>query len=196
MKEKTIFLLVLVFLVFSGGCGGGVDTTRDFAMMENGREYRVLLDKPVGSIREQDVGFSTSNDYKIIFPLKKFNPMKARGFELTVDPEDVEIGEVMMSRAGDDNHKLRMNYYPSMGHKLSEGILLAYSSGMESGSLNVRFDVLEPRIGGRVKGTILNAVLYGYYEPVDTAEITKPDPPKKLEIYNFPFDTVFERSIF
>jgi hypothetical protein len=196
MKVKISFLKVFVFLVFFGGCGGNVDTTKDFAMLENGREYRVLLDRPVAGILEQESGYSTSYRFTVTFPLQKYNPMKARGFELTFDPAKVEIGKVIESRAGDSIDKPRIHYYPAMGHKLNEGILLAYSSGMETGSLRVRFDILEPSIGGRVKGTVLNAVLYGYYEAADTAEITKPDPPKKLEIYNFPFDAVFERSLF
>lgn len=195
MISVQIMILLIISLVFIN-CGGGVDKTKDFAMLMDDRAFDVELGNPDATIRESDVGYTDSQYFKITFPHQHINPMKNLGFELQFDPGEVEIGEVMYFSAGDKNYKFRMEYYPALGHKMNQGIMLAYSSGMEEGLLEVRFDKLEPQIGGTVKGVILHAVMYGYYESNDTAEIEKADPPKKLEIFNFPFNAKFRLSPF
>lgn len=200
MKNPKIMIPgILSLLIFSGiywNCSGTVDTTRDFAMVLNGREYKVALVPAKGFIREMDSGFTNSFAYTIMFPAKKFNRFDARGFELTFDPDVITVGEVIESTAGDSNYSFGVTYYPLVGHKMNEGILLEYSSRVETGDVKVRFDILEPTLGGRVKGTILKATLFGYFQEHDSMERSKPDDPKKLEIYNFVFDTTFERSMF
>ncbi|MCP4147042.1 MAG: hypothetical protein GY757_04755 [bacterium] len=190
-----VVVLVVVFLV-TGGCSGGVDTAQDFAMKYNDGRYSVELTDPVAGISEQEAGLSGTYHFTITFPIKKLNAMNARGFVFHFDPEEVEEGAVMRAAAGDDSYKLNLQFHPLVGHRVNEGILLAYSSGIETGSLEVRFDTLEPKLDGRVKGTIIKAVLFGYFESADSMEPIKPKKPKKLEIFNFSFDTTFKPSMF
>lgn len=145
-------------------------------------------------MQEKDAGYSYSYHYTIMFPIasETLNPFKAMGFELAFEPKTVTIGQVIKSLANDQNSFFRVSYFPVVGHRVNEGILLEYSSRYKTGSLKVRFDVLEPEIGGRVKGTILEATLYGYYQKDEDMTILEPKRPKKLEIYNFKFDTTFE----
>ena len=197
MKMKREICLVAVFVsLFLVGCGGGVDKTQDFAMLHNDVKYSVALEATTAFIRVDDMGMSESYSFSVMFPCKSFNRMQARGFQLSFDPDDVTLGQPMTSGSVAHDYKFRLEYFPNMGHKMNEGILLAYSSGYESGSLTVVFDILEPKLGGRVKGKIIQAVLNGYYESQDSPEAIKPDSPKKLEIFNFPFDTVFKRHPF
>jgi hypothetical protein len=198
MKFKLTAAALITFaaIFFSGFCSTSVDTNSDFAMVLNGRGYKVKLNPAIARVRVSDVGYSESYHFSVMFPAKSMNRFKVRGFELTFEPRTVEMGKTMISRAGDKNYSLAVSYYPLVGHKVNEGIMLEYSSRYKTGDIKVRFDILEPRLGGRVKGTILSAVLFGYYQSQDAMEPMDPEDPKKLEIYNFPFDATFESSMF
>ncbi len=200
MKTITtvLFLCAPLFLVMFNHCARSVDTGEDFAMALNGRPYKVKLAPPVARMQENDVGYSSSFDYTIMFPIagETLNPLKVRGFELAFDPKTVTGGEVMEALAGDQNSPFRLSYLPLVGHRFNEGILLEYSSRYKTGSLKVRFDILEPEINGRVKGTILEATLYGFYQRAEDMTTLEPKRPKKLEIYNFKFDTTFSEFRF
>ncbi len=51
---------------------------------------------------------------------------------------------------------------------------------------------IDPRIDGGVKGEIVEAVLFAYYETNDPMEeFSEPSSPKRLHIAHFPFDTRF-----
>lgn len=165
-------------------------------MVLNGREYKVALGPPVGRIQENEAGYSYSNSFTVVFPTKNLNRFKIMGFELAFDPQTITPGQVITSSANDRDYSLHVSYFPIIGHKLNEGKMLVYSSRSNNGNIKVRFDVLEPEIGGKVKGVILEAVLYGFYDSQDTITPNEPDKPQKLEIYNFAFDTTFERSMF
>ena len=196
-KIKIMMTLPLfVFIAICWNCPGTVETGKDFAMRLNGREYKVTLETAKGKIQEIESGFSNSYRYTVIFPIKAFSRFGMNGFELAFGPNAINVGEIIESSAGDSNYSFRVTYYPLVGHKVNEGIMLEYSSREKTGSLKVRFDMLEPQINGRVKGKILEAVLYGYYQGADSMETLEPKSPKKLEIYNFVFDTTFERAMF
>jgi ribonuclease HI len=192
-----LFPIILGLSFFSfNSCSRPVDTSKHFAMLHNGREYKVLLDKPIASLRERESGLTGMSTFYIIFPIKKLNPMKNQGFELSFDAASIKIGQEMVSKAGDKKFNLRLRYYPLMGHNFNEGQMLTYSSGYGEGNLKVRFDILETRMGGRVKGIILHSTLFGFYESHENLTTFKPKHPKKLEIFNFPFDTVFGSSLY
>jgi len=197
---KNIFFSIgLVLLVLLIDCSRKVDITKDFAMVLNGNEYKVNLDPPVGQIQEIESGFSISNAYTVVFPTRSLNRLKLQGFELAFDAQTITPGQVITSRANDRDYSLHVSYYPILGHKFNEQKMLIYSSRSANGSIKVRFDVLEPGIGGRVKGVILEAVLYGFYDSdseISPREPRESEKPQKLEIYNFVFDTTFESSMF
>lgn len=172
-------------------------------MVLNGKEYKVNLAPAIGRIQEYESGFSRSNSFTVFFPTKNLNRLKTSGFELTFNPQIVTPNEIITSKANanDTNYENppSITYIPIFGHKFSEEQMLVYSSRSGNGSIKVRFDVLEPEIGGKVKGVILEAVLYGFYDsnrvPIPQ-EPNKPNKPQKLEIYNFTFDTTFEDRMF
>ncbi len=178
------------------GCGGGVDTSADFAMIHNGNPYNIALTDTAGYIREMDVGYSETYQFTVMFPAKALNRMGAKGFELRFEPNEITLGQVIRINALKKNHHFQLEFFPLVGHNLNEGLMLAYSSAYLDGSLEVRFDVLEPKRGGRVKGEIIHAVLNGFFESQDSMDTIKPKTPQKLEIFNFPFDTQFKQSRF
>lgn len=177
-------------------CPGKVDITKDFAMVLNGNEYRVKLGPAAGKMQENESGFSISKSFTVVFPTKSMNRFETSRFELAFDPQTITTGEVITSTANDENSSLRLYYFPILGLKFNEEKMLVYSSRSDDGSMKIRFDVLEPEIGGKVKGVILEAVLYGFYDSNRETSTKEPDTPQKLEIYNFTFDTTFENSIF
>ncbi|HLP62474.1 MAG TPA: hypothetical protein VK186_26785 [Candidatus Deferrimicrobium sp.] len=196
MKNIIILSTCLVLMSLLVNCPGKVDITRDFAMVLNGNEYKVNLGPAVGKMQENESGFSVSNAYKVVFPTKGMNRFETSGFELSFDPQKITPGDVITSTANDENYSLHLYYFPILGIKFNEEKRLVYSSRSDNGSLKVRFDVLEPEIGGRVKGVILEAVLYSFYDSNREETPQKPEKSQKLEIYNFVFDTTFKNSVF
>lgn len=173
-------------------CSSGVDRSADFAMIHNGNPYRVRLAPPIARVVESDAGYTGTPRFYVMFPVRANNPVKARGFQLYIDPEQVVPGKRLSDSLLAENSRFRIEYYPVWGHKIDEGILLAYTTGIDGGSFTVRFDIFEPRPGGRVTGEIQEAVLLGYYEKQDDPEIIPLEEPRKLEIYHFKFDTTFQ----
>ena len=166
-------------------------------MYLNGRERKTGLGDPVGLIQEIEAGYSYSNHYSIVFPLKiaALRGMPRPGILIEFDPAALEPGhEINFGDGADDN--VRMEYHPASGHRVNQGVMLAYSSAHSDGGGTIRFDILETEAGGRVKGTVIQAALYGYYENMETMEATEPSKPMKLELYNWSFDVTLKRSIF
>ncbi|MCI0470593.1 MAG: hypothetical protein L0Y73_02940 [Candidatus Aminicenantes bacterium] len=193
MKTITrMFILLLLAVII--GCTTKVDTTKDFTMTLNGSKYNVGLGMHLALISEIESGFGVTNSFYILFPIRSLNPLKLQGFKLTFSPSAVETGRALETHAGDKNYDLVMTYDPALGHRFNEGLMLTYSSRAKQGMLRVVFDVLEPGLHGRVKGKILYAALYGFYESQDKMEPAPLDKEKKLEIYNFPFDARFGLS--
>ncbi|MCU0289169.1 MAG: hypothetical protein MUF15_22590 [Acidobacteria bacterium] len=194
--KNIIFIINLIFIVMMVNCSGTIDITKDFAMVLNGNEYRISLARPVGRVQEIESGFSVTNNFSIMFPTKSMNRFQIMGFEFFFEPQAITPGEVITSTANDENYALRLIYTPPLGIRVNEEAMLVYSSRSENGSIKARFDILEPELGGRVKGVILEAVLYGFYDSNRDISTKKPATVQKLEIYNFVFDTKFENSIF
>lgn len=194
MKSRTL-RAVIVFhwtLLMLSNCSAPVDRTADFAMIHNGNPYRVRLAPPIGKVIETEVGYTSTFWFYILFPTAAVNPNQARGFQLQIDPDDLITGGVISDSSLPETSKFRIRYHPNTGHRLNEGILLAYSTGMTGGSFKIRFDIFEPAAGGRVKGEILEAALVGFYERQDDMAIIPPKKPKILEIFHFKFDTRFQ----
>ena len=198
MRNYRLSALMTIFcaLLFSG-CSSGPDPDKQFGMYLNGKQRKVKLGEPVGYIQELDAGYSYSYRYSIVFPRKFYvrDPMPRPGIIIEFDPADIESGQEIPFGTGGE-HIIRVEYHPVGGHKMNQAILLTYSSRHSAGGGKIRFDVLEPQLGGRVKGTIIQSTLYGYYEDMETMEITEPPKSRKLELYNWSFDVTLERSIF
>ena len=194
-KILFLSLLTLLVLVFFG-CDASVDNIQDFAMQINSKKYQVSLNPPAAKMVEVEGGFSYEYRYSILFPIKNFNRMQARGFEFVFKPKKITAGNIFETFAGDDHYDVSIEYHPTIGHRHTQRQVLIYSSREKDGYLKVRFDEIDPRIGGKVKGLILEAVLYGFYEDIDTIKRIELKKEKKLEIYNFKFNAVFRRHSF
>jgi hypothetical protein len=99
--------------------------------------------------------------------------------------------ETGISTANRTRADVQLAYYPTWGQKTNEGIPLAFHPRRE-GWGRIRSDELDPRLGGRVRGVLLEAVLYGQYEDMDGLPIES-DEPLALHHWNFPFDAVFSK---
>jgi hypothetical protein len=198
IKHKQLILILLgaVCLMITASCGRRMDMNAPFAMALNGRPLKVKLADTIAKVREVEAGFGGYAEFQIVFPLKSFNPIKVRGFQLHFDPQKVYLEEEITAAANDKDHSLRMNYHPTLGHRANEGKILTFSSRHRQGFVTVRFTHLDPRIDGRISGEIIEAVLYAYYETHDPQEFSEPSPPKKLHIAHFPFDTTITYSPF
>jgi hypothetical protein len=187
--------LILAALLMS--CSGGPDPTREFGIYLNGRERNSGLGDPVGLIQEFEAGYSYSNLCSVVFPLKilSMSGVPRPGILIEFDPAATEPGREITFGNGAEN-SIRMEYHPVSGHKINQAVMLAYSSGHGEGGGKIRFEMLETGPGGRVKGTVVQAVLYGYYENMETMELTEPSKPMKLELFNWSFDVTLERSVF
>ena len=60
----------------------------------------------------------------------------------------------------------------------------------------IRFDELEARAGGKVSGELVSAVLFGYYENMDMEQVPDITGEKKLELFHWSFEAIFELSQF
>jgi hypothetical protein len=147
-----------------------------------------------GYFQEVEAGFSTECRCSVLFPLRIPGAVPRPGLEITFDPRKIAPGAEMTFGAEDGESGVGVDYTPLGGHQMSRGIMLGFSSGRAGGHGRVRFDVLEPQPGGHVKGTLLHATLSGYYESAESARTTEPEPARKLELWNFPFDVTLERS--
>jgi hypothetical protein len=194
MRILARWTLPVIGALLLAGCSPKLDTTREFAMALNGAPYSSRMKPPIGCAQEIEAGFSTQYRYTILFPCRLPSPIPRPGLEIAFEPDKVVLGEEMAFGAGDVESGIGVEYCPVMGHKSNQGILLTFSSHRSDGGGTIRFDALEPEIGGRVKGTILHATLYGYYEDAHTAEITEPKAPRKLELWNFPFEVTLRQA--
>jgi hypothetical protein len=179
-----------------GGCAEKVDPSRPFEMAMNGARYEPRLLQPIGYVQEIEAGFSTECRCSVLFPSRVPSAIPRPGLEIAFDPRKIAPGEEVAFGSGDEESGVTVDYSPIGGHKLNQGIMLGFSSGHSGGRGRIRFDDLEPEIGGHVRGTLLHATLYGSYENAESGETTEPKTPRKLELWNFPFDVKLAASPF
>ena len=192
----SAFMAVCCAMLVSG-CSSVPDPDKEFGMYLNGKQLKVKLGEPVGYIQELESGYSYRYRYSVIYPLQMsaLRTMPRPGIVIEFDPDEIESGQEIPFGTG-GRKTVWLEYHPVVGHKLSEAVMLAYSSRHSAGGGKIRFDVLEPRLGGRVKGSVIQSTLYGYYEAMETMEITEPSKLRKLELFNWSFDLTLESSIF
>jgi len=191
------FWTIYCVLLLTAGCSTKPDPSKEFGMYFNGEENTSALDNPIGLIQEHEAGFSYSYSYSIIFPLKKAfsGPVPRPGVYIEFTPERINLGEETPFEAGSESAAF-VEYHPVTGHKVQEATLLVYSTRHGDGGGKIRLDVFEPRLGGRIKGTIIQATLNGYYEDMEKMEITELEQPRKLELFNWSFDVILQRGPF
>ena len=192
----SAFMAVCCAMLVSG-CSGVPDPHKEFGMYLNSKQLKVNLGEPVGYIQELEGGYSYRYRYSIVYPLNMsvLRSVPRPGILIEFDPAEVELGKEIAFGTGRET-TIRLEYHPIVGHQHSKAVMLAYSSGHSAGGGKIRFDVLEPRLGGRVKGSVIQSTLYGYYEAMETMEITEPSKLRKLELFNWSFDLTLESSIF
>lgn len=165
-------------------------------MTLNGAEYLSSLGKPVGDYQEEEAGFSTEYRCSIVFPLRLPGAVKRPGLAIVVDPKRITPGPEVLFGAGAGESGISVDYYPRSGHQMQSMTMLVFSSGRSGGGGTIRFDEMDARVGGRVRGKLLQATLCGCFENAESAQITEPDEPRILKLRNFPFDVVLDRSMF
>ena len=196
-KDLYWAFITLGCAMLVSGCSGEPDPDKEFGMYLNSKQLKVNLGEPVGYIQELEGGYSYRFHYSIVYPLNMpaLRSVPRPGILIEFDPARIELGQEIAFGTGGET-SIRLEYHPVVGHRHSKAVMLAYSSGHSAGVGKIRFDILEPRLGGRVKGSIIQSRLYGYYENMETMEITEPSEPRELELFNWSFDVILERSIF
>jgi hypothetical protein len=189
-------LVVALAALLCGGCHSKPDPNREFAMTMNGEEYPSHLGSPFGSLQEIEAGFSTQLRCHIIFPLRLPGTRRPPGVEIEVDPQRIRLGEEIVFGQGASDSGVDVSYSPMHGHRMSEGVMLTFACRQPDGGGTIRFDQLEATLGGRAKGKLIEATLYGYFEDANTAQASEPSEPRKLRLRNFPFDVTLEQSPF
>jgi hypothetical protein len=180
--------LMAALSLTGAGCSAKPDPNREFAMTLNGAEYHSRLGQPLAYLQEHEAGFSTSLSCTVVFPLQRQGARNRPGLEIMVMPEKVVLGEAMDLTTDAGGYGIHVSYHPASGHQWNKAVMLAYSARRPGGGGTIRFDELDPRPGGRVKGKLIRATLSGYYEDAHSAQITEFREPQKLEVRNFPFD--------
>jgi hypothetical protein len=182
----TAAVMTLVSMLCSG-CTPKLDPNRPFAMTMDGADYSSRLADPIAYVQEFEAGFSTSSRCTVLFPLRLRTSVPKPGLEIGIDPQRVRLGEDMTFDAADEDEGVSVEYVPMSGHQFSRGVLLVFSSGRRGGSCTLRLDQMDLSPGGRVKGKLIRATLYGFHDG-ESAAGTELDQPRKLELANFPFD--------
>ncbi|MEA1996824.1 MAG: hypothetical protein U9N45_04270 [Gemmatimonadota bacterium] len=187
-------------ILLTAGCTSRSEPNpnEEFGRYINGKKLKAKgLGDPIGYIHEHESGFSLSYSCSVVFPLKSSlrGPVPRPGIVLELVPDKIETGREISFSSGDMGN-IRLEYHPAGGHKMSESILLVYSSGRKDGGGKVIIDVLEPRPGGRLKGRIIQAKLHAGYEDMNMPGSTEPEKPKVLELFNWPFDVTLKSGPF
>lgn len=180
--------------LLSAGCQEKPDPDAPFSMTMNGEPYAPKFNPPLGYLQELEAGFSTAHRVRIHFPIIAPGPGANPGLEIEFDPAVIPIGEEVEIVYGEAEGGISVTYFPLFGHRHNEGILLLYTPDDDC-PLNIRFDEMEPRLGGRVSGSLIFTRLYGHYENMD-GEWIDTEERKVLEVRNFPFDVQLTRSAY
>lgn len=190
-------LAAALIALLATACSRGPDPEKEFGIYLNGKSRNAGVADPVGRIQELEAGYSYSYRYSVVFPLKisAVRGLPRPGILVEFDPGRIEPGGEISFGSGMES-PVRVEYHPTGGHKMNRAVMLAYSSDHGPGGGKIRFEVLETGLGGRVRGSVIQATLYGYYENMETMEVSEPPKPMKLELFNWPFEVTLERSIF
>ncbi|HEX9934045.1 MAG TPA: hypothetical protein VGB38_02515 [bacterium] len=181
-------------LLLLDSCTGKPDPNKPFEMALNGKPYRTSHGNPLGAVEELEAGYSMVRQYRIVFPLKHPSNLPRPGLELTFDPAAMTIGTDIVFGGPSGRSDIQIAYHPAAGDKPSQGLLLVFEP-RERGWGKIRFDRIEPKIGGRVIGMLMEAVLYGYTSGHEKG-LVEPPGPMELHLWNFAFDVVIQGSLF
>ncbi|MFN8671757.1 MAG: hypothetical protein U0457_06675 [Candidatus Sericytochromatia bacterium] len=172
------------------------------------------LDNPIAEIQDLSSGSTLTlqgglNKYSIFFPLKVMNNKVNRntGLVINFDYKKIEIKKSISLSKG---NSVSLDYFPLKGNYIAnqrpeDMKFLTYSSNYKNGSGNIEFDEFNPTIGGKVKGKITDAILYGFYTKFQERvsangkldnPIEDPNPEILLKIKKLEFDATFVRSIY
>ncbi len=185
----------MVFAAF--GCGKKVDPQKSFGMYINGREMKAKFKAPEAYLQTLDdgVGYAASRQNGlIIFPLPPpTGPMPRGGIEISFDLKKVSSGKTVQISQSSPSSDVDIYYFPMQGGaSVDQGKILSYAlRPSKGGSAIIRFDVVEAKIGGKLKGVILEATMDAFYETKDgfNEELSKP---RELKLFNWSFETTMK----
>jgi hypothetical protein len=183
----------LVLMTGAAACALPPDTSKPNTMALNGGEYASgVKNEAIGYVLAIEAGFSTSAAYTLLYPLNFPTPVPQPGLEIGYDPSKITLGQDISFGAGKPDIGIYVTYYPAFNPKMNEGLILMYSLHGEDSGGTIHFDRLDTQVGGQVKGALLQATLYGYYESIETGDLVEPSEPMKLELWNFAFDVTLQ----
>ena len=192
--SRTSMIGAAALFLFSAGCQEKPASNASFSMNMNGEPYAPKFNPPLGYLQELEAGFSTAHRVRIHFPIIAPGAGANPGLEIEFDPAVIPIGEEVEIVYGEADGGIGVTYFPLFGHRHNEGILLLFTPDDDC-PLNIRFDELEPRLGGHVSGSLIFTRLYGHYENMD-GEWIDTEERKILEVRNFPFDVQLTGSAY
>jgi hypothetical protein len=186
-------LIVTALLVcIASACAAPPDTSLPNTAALNGSAYGLgLRETPIAYIQEIEAGFSTDSLGTLLYPLSLPTSLPQPGLQITFYPARVAVGQDITFGLDNPDSGISLEYYPLFNPRVNEGLILAYSLRGGGGG-QIRFEALDMRIGGQVKGALNHATLYGYYERIDSGEVVEEDEPAKLELWNFAFDVTLQ----
>ncbi len=182
------------------GCGKKIDPQKPFGMYLNGRENNPLFKDPEAFLHdiEDGTGYTGSKQRGlIIFPLPlPSGPMPRGGIEISFDPKNIPAGQNIQISQSESASGINIYYFPMQIGAGNSGKV--YTFGLrpsKGGAATIRFDLLEAKVGGKIKGVILDAVMDAYFKTEDgtTEELTKP---QELKLFNWSFETTFKEHPF
>jgi hypothetical protein len=197
MHQRSIRSNAALYAVASVGlllfaCTGTEDSTQTFHMRLGQDPCLPGVGDAIALIEELEAGFSVAHQCSIVFPQKLLPQQPRPGIEIQFDPAGIEVGSELEFGAGRTGGDVQLAYYPNWGQKYDQGLTLVFCPS-EAGWGRIRLDELDPQLGGRVRGVLLEAVLYGHYEDMDGLPVELEEP-LELHLWNFPFDTTFRES--
>jgi hypothetical protein len=167
------------------GSGGMADT--GFRM--NGKEYSTSLREPKAFLQEDEAGFNTLVRLHLNYDLAVPGARPETGLEISVNPEEVQVGEEMLF-GSEGSADVTLSYYPNQLRYASRGVIMEFAPGEGDGGC-LLFSEFDPQPGGRIRGELVRATLQGQALSIDSGEPVTLDGESEnrvLKIAHLPFD--------
>ncbi|MCP4147571.1 MAG: hypothetical protein GY757_07455 [bacterium] len=142
-------------------------------MRRNRKKQNSGSDEELEEIEDDGPIVTNTYNYSLTFGMSsKESSFSASELRFVFSPDKIPVGELNNSKYDGEDYGVSL--------RLITGTM-TYIAGESYGDIDFRFDQLDPQDGGRIKGKILEAVLY----PQGT---TTPIPDQQIKLYNIPFD--------
>jgi hypothetical protein len=191
---SKLFLGSLLFFV-SAGCTPKPDPNKDFQMFLDGSVFLWESAPGVGYLYGGEGSFVPKPaSVMVILPNLGRNQRPLPGLEIMFDLDSFAKSNQVTFSGGSDG--LNVDFRPSYRPMGRNGLLVGYSSQNLKSIVTLRLDEVNHRNGGKLKGKIIYAMLWGYFYNCETGKLTDPPKPFKLEIWNWPFEVLLQQKYY